>query len=168
MCLNNLEIRAMAFALEAHTGQLYAGKPYSYHLGQVAANVKIRMAGDSLLDTYLAVAWLHDTMEDCGITFKQIQDEFGLTIADSVQRLTKTKGMQYEHYLAGCIMSAIAREVKICDTMANLTQSFESSGSSNPAEHAKGEKGMKKYPKQLAILTAGVWAGELVFFKGER
>lgn len=153
-----LMAKAKRFALEAHKDQKYGEKPYSYHLEQVVENVKLRMKDDPLLSTYVAVAWLHDTMEDCGITFKQIEDEFGLAIADAVQRLTKTKEMEYEHYLAGCIVSAIAREVKICDTMANLLESFRNNR----------EKGMLKYPKQLAILTAGVWAGELVFFKGEK
>lgn len=157
MCLNNLETRAMKFAIEAHGDQMYGDHPYSYHLSQVVDNVLIRKFGDPLLSTYVAVAWLHDTMEDCGITFKQIQDEFGLAIADSVQRLTKTKEMEYEHYLAGCIMSAVAREVKICDTMANLLESFRNNR----------QKGMLKYPKQLAILTAGVWCGELLFNKGD-
>lgn len=159
--------KAKNYALKAHGDQKYAGMPYSYHLEQVVANVMVRMKGDPLLHIYVVVAWLHDVMEDCGITFKQIQDEFGLCIAEAVQRLTKTKGLSYEHYLAGCIVSAIAREVKICDTMANLAQSFQSSGSSNPAERAKGQKGMNKYPKQLAILVAGVWAGELLFNKGD-
>lgn len=155
MCLNNLETRAMKFAIEAHGDQMYGDHPYSYHLSQVVDNVMIRKFGDPMLSTYVAVAWLHDTMEDCGVTFKQIQDEFGIGIADSVQRLTKTKEMEYEHYLAGCIVSAVAREVKICDTMANLLESFRNNR----------EKGMLKYPKQLAILTAGLWCDELVFFK---
>lgn len=159
--------KAKSFALKAHGDQMYAGKPYSYHLEQVVANVKVRKAGDQMLPIYVAVAWLHDTMEDCGITFKEISDEFGLAVADSVNRLTKKKGMEYEHYLYGCIVSAVAREVKICDTMANLMQSFKSSASLDPTERAKGEKGMLKYPKQLHILTSGVWAGELVYNKGE-
>lgn len=157
MCLNNLETRAMKFAIEAHGDQMYGDHPYSYHLSQVVDNVLIRKFGDPMLPVYVAVAWLHDTMEDCGITFKQLQDEFGLAVAESVQRLTKTKEMAYEHYLAGCIMNGVAREVKICDTMANLTESFRTNR----------EKGMKKYPKQLQILVAGVWAGELLFNKGE-
>lgn len=148
--------KAERFAVNAHGDQKYAGHPYKYHLEQVVANVMIRKKDDPLLSTYVAVAWLHDTMEDCGITFKQIQDEFGLCIAECVQRLTKTKDMEYEHYLKACIVSAIAREVKICDTMANLQESFKSSGSSNQAEQAKGLKGMNKYPNQLNILVRGV------------
>ncbi|UOL48457.1 putative phosphodiesterase [Pseudomonas phage Kremar] len=152
-----LESKAERFAIKAHGDQKYGDHPYVYHLKQVVENVKIRMKGDPLLSTYVAVAWLHDTMEDCGVTFKQIQDEFGLAIADAVKRLTKTKEMEYEHYLAGCIVSAVAREVKICDTMANLLESFRNNR----------EKGMLKYPKQLAILTAGIWCGELLFNKGD-
>lgn len=155
MCLNNLETRAMKFAIEAHGDQEYAGHPYSVHLEAVVANVKIRMKDDPLLSTYIAVAWLHDVMEDCGVTFKEIEDTFGLCIAESVKRLTKVEGMQYEHYLAACIVAAIAREVKICDTMANLTQSFKSSGSSDPKEREKGQKGVLKYPNQLNILVRG-------------
>ena len=147
--------KARNYALKAHGDQKYAGMPYSYHLEQVVANVMVRMKGDPLLHIYVVVAWLHDVMEDCGVTFKEIEDEFGLCIAECVKRLTKVKGMEYEHYLAACIVSAIAREVKICDTMANLTQSFQSSGSSNPAEQAKGQKGMLKYPNQLNILVRG-------------
>ena len=157
MCLNNLETRAMKFAIQAHGDQMYGDHPYIYHLSQVVDNVMIRRFGDPILSTYVAVAWLHDTMEDCGVIFKQIEDEFGLAIADAVKRLTKTRENTYEHYLAGCIVSAVAREVKICDTMANLNESFRNNR----------QKGMLKYPKQLAILTAGVWAGELLFFKGD-
>lgn len=150
-----LMAKAKRFALQAHGDQMYGDHPYSYHLEQVVANVNIRKKDDPLLSTYVAVAWLHDTMEDCGITFKQIQDEFGLCIADAVKRLTKTKGMDYNHYLAACCLSTIACEVKICDTMANLQESFRNNRS----------KGMAKYPKQLAILVEGAWNGELLFYK---
>jgi (p)ppGpp synthase/HD superfamily hydrolase len=145
MCLNNLETRAMKFAIEAHGDQMYGDHPYSYHLSQVVDNVLIRKFGDPLLSTYVAVAWLHDTMEDCGTTFKQIEDEFGLAIAYSVQKLTKCEDIGYEYYLKDIIGHAIAREVKICDTMANLTESFKSGNT----------KGLNKYPRQLDVLIQG-------------
>ncbi|WKV20416.1 putative hydrolase [Pseudomonas phage 16Q] len=154
---DSLQTRAMTFAMKAHEGQMYGEHPYGYHLSQVVTNVMIRKQDDPLLYTYVAVAWLHDTMEDCGVTFKQIQDEFGLCIADAVKRLTKTKEMDYEHYIAACCLSTIACEVKICDTMANLQESFRNNRS----------KGMAKYPKQLAMLVEGAWNGELLFYKGE-
>jgi hypothetical protein len=43
------------------------------------------------------------------------------------------------------LLSDIAREVKICDTMANLTNSMASNR----------EKGIMKYSRQLHILVKG-------------
>ncbi len=151
-----LESRAEAYARKAHGNQKYGDKPYAYHLSMVVENVKLRKKGDPLLSTYVAIAWLHDVIEDCGVTYEELEREFGVCIADAVRRLTKTKDTTYEAYMEGCIFSNMAREVKICDTMANLLESFASSGSTNPALKAKGEKGMKKYPRQLFILTEGV------------
>jgi (p)ppGpp synthase/HD superfamily hydrolase len=143
-----LESKAKRFAIKAHGEQGYgdSGKPYSYHLEQVVANVKLRMKGNPLLSTYIAVAWLHDTIEDTGVTFQDIEREFGMAIAYSVLRLTKMEGEDYNTYIYSCITNAIAREVKICDTMANLTESFMSGN----------EKGLAKYPKQLDMLLKGV------------
>jgi (p)ppGpp synthase/HD superfamily hydrolase len=143
-----LESKAKRFAIKAHGEQGYgdSGKPYSYHLEQVVANVKLRMKGDPLLSTYIAVAWLHDTIEDTGATFQDIEREFGMAIAYSVLRLTKMEGEDYTTYIESCIANAVAREVKICDTMANLTESFTTGNA----------KGLAKYPKQLDMLLKGV------------
>lgn len=149
--------KAKHFAIEAHGNQKYGDYPYSHHLEQVVANVKMRNQGSDMLTTLIAVAWLHDTMEDCGVSHKQLLDEFGLCIADSVQYLTKTEELSYEDYMVGCCESSVAREVKICDTLANLNESFRTNR----------VKGMNKYPKQLAILTDGIWCGELLFNKGD-
>lgn len=152
-----LEAKAKRFALAKHAGQMYGDDPYSYHLTMVVDNVRQMTNGDPLQHIYVAIAWLHDVMEDCGVTYKELVDEFGLCVAECVQRLTKTDGMTYEEYLMGCIGSAFARRVKIADTMANMTESFRNSGNTNPAVRAKGEKGMQKYPRQLDILVQGAY-----------
>lgn len=142
-----LEAKAKRFAIKAHGEQGYgdSGKPYSYHLEQVVANVKLRMKGDPLLSTYVAVAWLHDVIEDTGTTFEDLNKEFGMAIAYSVLRLTKQSAESYTDYIQACIDSAVAREVKICDTMANLTESFKTGNA----------KGLAKYPRQLHMLIEG-------------
>lgn len=145
MCLNNLETRAMKFAIEAHGDQMYGDHPYSYHLSQVVDNVKLRKAGDQMLPVFVAVAWLHDTLEDTDATFEELEKQFGLAVAYSVRCLTKSKGEPYDRYIQSCIDCGIAREVKICDTMANLTESFKSGNA----------KGLSKYPKQLHMLIEG-------------
>lgn len=152
-----LEAKAKRFALAKHAGQMYGHEPYSYHLTMVVNNVRQMTNGDPLQHIYVAIAWLHDVMEDCGVTYKELVDEFGLCVAECVQRLTKTDGMTYEEYLMGCIGSAFARQVKIADTLANMTESFRSICNRNPAVRVKGVKGMQKYPRQLDILVQGAF-----------
>lgn len=148
-----LMMKAKRFAEKAHLGQKYGEQPYTYHLEGVVSLVTARMKADPMLSTYVAVAWLHDTLEDTTATFKQIHDEFGLAIATAVLALTKVEELSYERYMVGCCENSLAREVKICDTLFNLNESFKGSY----------VKGMNKYPKQLAILVAGSWKNELVF-----
>lgn len=147
--------KAERFAADKHKGQKYGEKPYLYHLEGVVRNVIQRNKEDPLLSTLVAIAWLHDVVEDCGVTVQELEKEFGLCIALSVEALSKTKGQDYKEYMLQCCKSALAREVKICDTMFNLESSFNS----------RNEKGMKKYPTQLAILVEGYWKEELLFYK---
>lgn len=141
-----LEAKAKRFAAEKHIKQRYGDKPYVYHLQQVVDNVKLRMNGNPLLSTYVAAAWLHDTIEDTGVTYEDLEKEFGVAVAYAVLQLTKYSTQSYESYIQGCINCAIAREVKICDTMANLVESFKSGNA----------RGLTKYPKQLYMLIEGV------------
>jgi (p)ppGpp synthase/HD superfamily hydrolase len=140
-----LMMKAKRFAEKAHLGQKYGEQPYTYHLEGVVKLVELRTKDDPMLSTYVAVAWLHDTLEDTTATYKDLVDEFGVCIAESVQYLTKVKGEEYEAYMRKVLLSAIAREVKICDTLFNLTESFKGGN----------QKGIQKYPRQLDILVQG-------------
>lgn len=135
--------KAKRFALVKHVAQMYGNEPYSYHLSQVVENVAMRMRNDPLVHIYICVAWLHDVMEDCGVTLQELVDLFGTEIAFAVQDLSKSG--DYLEYIQGCIDNPFAREVKICDTMANLTESFKSCNA----------RGLAKYPKQLHMLIEG-------------
>lgn len=149
--------RAKAFAIEAHKDQKYGELDYSFHLEGVVVNVLERNRDNPMLQTLIAIAWLHDVVEDTDVAVQQLEREFGLCIALAVRDLSKTKGQDYKEYMLQCCKGALAREVKICDTMFNLQQSFLNNR----------EKGMKKYPEQLAILVAGHWDNELLFYKEE-
>jgi len=142
-----LMMKAKRFAEDAHGDQKYGEFPYTYHLAGVASLVAGRMKGNPMLSTYVAVAWLHDTLEDTTATYKDLVDAFGVCIAESVQYLTKVKGEEYETYMRKVLLSAIAREVKICDTLFNLTESFKDGN----------QKGIQKYPRQLDILVQGAY-----------
>lgn len=143
-----LVMKAKRFAEKAHLGQEYGDKAYTYHLQGVVSFVETRMKGDPMLSTYMAAAWLHDVLEDTTVTYKDLVDEFGLCIAEVVQYLTKVEGEEYEEYMRKVLKSAIAREIKICDTMFNLMES---------SFRDRSPKREAKYARQLDILVQGVW-----------
>lgn len=84
--LTNLEIRAKDFATRAHEGQArkYTGEPYINHPAAVAALVRSVPHTPEML----AAAWLHDTVEDCGVTLAEVRSLFGAGVADLVECLT--------------------------------------------------------------------------------
>jgi len=78
--------RAFALANQAHAGQKRAsGEPYVTHCLATA-----EMLAELRLDTEtLAAALLHDTLEDTSVTFEQLVDSFGHTVAKLVDGVTK-------------------------------------------------------------------------------
>ena len=78
--------KAMAFAIEAHKGQIrkYTNEPYVFHPMNVAKLVA-QVTDDQEV---IAAALLHDTVEDTDVTLEDIQHEFGGYIAAWVENLT--------------------------------------------------------------------------------
>lgn len=82
-------VKAYDFAKEKHNGQFRkGGDPYIIHPVEVASILeKLDFNTD-----VIASALLHDTVEDCGVTIKDIETEFNKQIAeivDSVTAITK-------------------------------------------------------------------------------
>ncbi len=108
--------RALAFAAEHHAGQVdKAGHPYILHPVAVAA----ALAGDGPVT--MAVALLHDVVEDTEVTIEEIEERFGPTVAGPVALLTKPDGdVDYGEYLDRIIEDPIATVVKLADMRHNL------------------------------------------------
>jgi len=83
---NVIEI-AKDMAIFAHLNQKrkYSGAPYIEHPAQVVEMLK-SIPGVS--DNMIAAAWLHDTVEDCNVTFEDIERECGTRVAQYVADLT--------------------------------------------------------------------------------
>lgn len=77
---------ALSFAKEAHGDQKrkYTGEPYWHHLVTVATLVA-RVGGTPEM---LQAALLHDTLEDTSVSFAELQEQFGATVAEYVLLLT--------------------------------------------------------------------------------
>jgi (p)ppGpp synthase/HD superfamily hydrolase len=73
----------MMFAREAHKHQTrkYTGNPYVDHLAEVAGIVAT-VAIDT--DNAVAVAWLHDVIEDQGVQAETLREQFGEIVTAGV------------------------------------------------------------------------------------
>jgi guanosine-3',5'-bis(diphosphate) 3'-pyrophosphohydrolase len=82
----NLVDRARKFAAFAHRNHTrkYTHEPYVNHLAEVAELVRNTGAADEAV----AAAWLHDTVEDVGVSHSEIAKEFGSRVAELVFALT--------------------------------------------------------------------------------
>jgi (p)ppGpp synthase/HD superfamily hydrolase len=80
--------RARRFAERAHAGQLrkYTNEPYIVHPAAVAEMVQ----AVTPLREYptIQAAWLHDVVEDCGVSLQEIVETFGAQTAELVYWLT--------------------------------------------------------------------------------
>ena len=75
------------FARQAHDGQVRKGaaqEPYAQHLAEVAM---LTRAFGGATQT-VAAAWLHDTVEDCGIAPAELERRFGAAVAALAAELT--------------------------------------------------------------------------------
>jgi len=123
----NLSERARQFAQRAHAHQTYGdGAFHEKHLQRVVAT--LQSFGETS-ESLLAVAWLHDTVEDTATTVADIKREFGDDVADLVWRLTdETDGVRRERHTkthAKIRQRSEAVRVKLADRIANVEASIE-------------------------------------------
>ncbi|MDO8509478.1 MAG: HD domain-containing protein [Nanoarchaeota archaeon] len=115
----NLESKASKFATQAHEGQLRKdGKtPYITHCAGVVSLLKEIGIDDE--DT-LCAAWLHDTIEDCGVTREYIKREFNTNIARIVSQLTRDVDREaYKERIKNADYQV--QIVKLADTVHNCS-----------------------------------------------
>ncbi len=90
-CDDDLISRAFRLAFFSHDGETRAsGEPYYLHPIAVAEIVVRELGMD---DVSVAVALLHDTVEDTSINLDQIEAEFGPTVSLLIDGLTKISGV---------------------------------------------------------------------------
>jgi len=126
--------KIISFAIEAHnnTNHLYDGKPYSVHLSMVAmiAQKYIACIPEQAQSDVLSACWLHDTIEDCRMTYNDIKQVAGETVANIVYAVTNEKGKNRKErandvYYDGIRKTMWAKYVKLCDRLANVQYSYE-------------------------------------------
>lgn len=104
---------AMRIAYCAHGSQLdRAEVPYIFHAAHVAEQMDT--------EDKTVVALLHDVLEDSrDYTPAFLREQFGDTVSDALEAITRRPGEAYGDYLARVKFNPIAKEVKIADLKHN-------------------------------------------------
>lgn len=138
---NTLASKALSIACEKHSGQVdKANKPYIYHIVEVGKNIPKKE------DKYLAVAYLHDILEDTNITRESLLEQFPIEVVGAVEAITKKENEKYSDYLKRVKENPIALIVKISDLTHNMDLSRLKEISSNDL------KRVEKYRKAIEYL----------------
>jgi len=134
----NIAILSHFIAKNAHAGQTRRDGVTAYFTHPARVAEELRKNGFS--EEYRAVAYLHDVIEDTGVTAEHL-DELGVvrSVIDSVLAMTKRAGESYDYYLTRVVQDEMARIVKIFDIKDNLSDS--------PTEKQK-----EKYARALEFL----------------
>jgi len=134
---------AASFAINAHLGQLYGNKPYSYHLNSVVNKLRSFEEDYVITDEVIAAGYLHDVLEDTEATKQDLSEIFGDSIADAVDILSRKKDQLDGEYIDKIRFNNISLIVKIADTLCNLEESVKS----------QEKHRIVKYCRQLMDLT---------------
>ncbi len=121
---------AMMFARAAHRDQRrkYTGNPYFDHLAEVAGIAMLAGWHSAVVDPdlFMAVCWLHDSVEDCGVTLDEIDRRFGNLVAIGVSGLSDMetgnraeRKQQSRDRLAAC--SGWIQTIKCADLISNTS-----------------------------------------------
>lgn len=136
MILTHEILNAQNYALKQHAHKEYGdGIPYSIHLILVVSFVQefIHLIDATDQEKVITASWLHDIMEDNGISYNEIKKIFGKDVAEIVYCVTNESGRdRHEKALKTHPKTAtnrLAVFVKLADRLANSTYSKLNSNS---------------------------------------
>lgn len=116
--------KAKEFATNCHKDQTrkFDKKPYIVHPAAVADLVEQHGGSPEMI----AAAWLHDVVEDCGVSVRDLLAEFGTTVSGLVWELTSPSDLDKSkkgQYLLDKMntMSSDALTIKLCDRLSNVS-----------------------------------------------
>jgi len=115
-----------SFGGKAHAGQkrLDSSDYFETHCLGALKIFEEKYSGCARMPTDVADAvCLHDTIEDTDVTYAQLKEEFGSTVANLVSIVSKQEGEQYAPFIIRIIESGDpdAILVKLCDLEYNMS-----------------------------------------------
>jgi len=120
--------QAKDLATQRHAGQTrFDGTEYIVHPLRVADTVRQHMQNSSDLDSLIAAALLHDTLEDTDTSYQELEKLFGELVAGLVLEVTSSPSA-IKHYGKGdyllhkmTYMTPYALTIKLADRLDNVT-----------------------------------------------
>lgn len=153
-----IKVRDYAIANHRRVNELYDGLPYHVHLQEVVNFVHMfehLLKSDNDIDIAICAAWLHDIIEDTGLTFNNVKKIAGNRIATLACNLTnnihgKTRDERAnDDYYTRVKSDELSLFVKIADRLANMFHSLN-----------YGNNGMfKTYKKELPHFKEQLYNG---------
>ena len=132
--------------------------PYVVHLSNVAMEVMMANANTENFNVALAIqaALLHDTIEDTDTTFSEVEENFGLDVANAVMALTKNESLPKEEQMMDSLqrikkMPHEVWAVKLADRITNLQ--------APPSQWDNAKK--KKYRAEAQIILDELASGNV-------
>jgi len=125
----SLAFKAMQFAREVHKTQVrkYTENPYADHLAEVAGIISTVVFDIIVVpENAIAVAWLHDCVEDQDVKVSFLQSEFNTFIAEGVALLSDMEtGNRTTRKAASRVRLASApgwvQTIKVADLISNTS-----------------------------------------------
>jgi len=153
--MNNLleKSRILAKMYHSEVNHTYDHMPYNFHLDMVEEFgqefIYLIPKGKEVV---LSACQLHDTIEDCRITWNDLKKEVGKEVADIVYAVTNEKGKNRAEranakYYKGIRKTEFATFVKLADRLANVSYS------KTQGKEGMFEKYKKENPKFVYQLT---------------
>lgn len=115
-------------AVQAHQGQKYGITPYMTHVDAVVSLTSAIHSHNKLLRNHversklIAIALLHDVVEDTTVTLTDIEAMYGAGVARNVANLTKIKGEFADRYFDRVISTIESTIVRLADATCNANQ----------------------------------------------
>ncbi|PPK92646.1 HD domain-containing protein [Kineococcus xinjiangensis] len=143
----DLVAAARELAASAHAGQVdKAGAPYLSHPERVAARVAAQVPSGPA--EAVAVAWLHDVVEDTSVTAEELRAAgFPERVVAAVLALTRVPGEEPDTYYARVAADPLALRVKRADIADNTDPARVAA-----LDGATRERLAAKYAHALAVL----------------
>lgn len=123
-----LALDAMEFARSVHEAQRrkYTNSPYVDHLAEVAGYCSTVAAAHPDAQVTLATAWLHDSVEDQGISAQELLDRFGIEVMNGVMLLSDLeRGNRAERKASSRARLSRApawvQDIKVADLISNTS-----------------------------------------------